>query len=330
MAEAAALTSNRTPTRAYLVIGVGIAAVSLAAIFIRLAQMQGIPSLLIAAGRLSLAALILTPFTLRDYRPQIHQLKRSDLLFAGVSGLFLALHFAAWIFSLEYVSVLIGVVLISTSPLWIAVLEVVVLKVRLGRLVVVGLMTAVVGGIAIGTSGGSDLTPGRNPLLGSILAVSGAVAFAFYMVIGRKLRARLQLLPYIWLVYSCAALILILAVLIVGTPITGYPVVGYIWVVIQERLPFFLSIQTGHPVAGYVWVVALALIPQLIGHSSFNYAVKYLPATFIGVAGQLEPVASAFIAILLFKEMPQPVQVLGSAVILVGVILAVMGQSNDS
>jgi drug/metabolite transporter (DMT)-like permease len=304
MAKAAALTSNRTPTRAYLVIGIGIAAVSVAAIFIRLAQMQGVPSLLIAAGRLMLAAVILTPFTLRDYRPQIRQLKRSDLLLAGVSGLFLALHFAAWIFSLEYASVLIGVVLISTSPLWIALLEVVVLKARLGPLVIVGLITAVIGGISIGTSGGSDLTPGRNPLVGSLLAVSGAAAFAIYMVIGRKLRAKLELLPYIWLVYSCAAIMLILVVLLTRIPVTGYSLMGY------------------------AWVVALALIPQLIGHSSFNYAVKYLPATFIGVAAQLEPVASAFIAVILFKEMPQPVQVLGSAVILAGVILALVGQSK--
>jgi drug/metabolite transporter (DMT)-like permease len=162
----------------------------------------------------------------------------------------------------------------------------------------------VIGGISIGTSGGSDLTPGRNPLVGSLLAVSGAAAFAIYMVIGRKLRAKLELLPYIWLVYSCAAIMLILVVLLTRIPVTGYSLMGY------------------------AWVVALALIPQLIGHSSFNYAVKYLPATFIGVAAQLEPVASAFIAVILFKEMPQPVQVLGSAVILAGVILALVGQSK--
>ena len=305
MAEASILTQTKPPLRAYGVIGLGILAVSLAAIFIRLAQMEGMPSLFIAAGRLTLASLVLTPLTLSRHAKLIRHLARNDLLLAAVSGFFLALHFATWILSLEYTSVLVGVVLVTTGPLWIALLETVFLKTRLGAIVILGLILAIIGGILIGLSGGGDIEPGRNPLLGGILAVCGAIAFAIYIVIGRKLRARLPLLPYIWLVYSCAALVLTVAILATNTPVTGYT-----W-------------------EGYLWVVTLGLVPQLVGHSSFNYAVKYLPATFIGIAGQLEPVASAIIAMLLFREIPHSQQLWGSATILVGISLAALAQARS-
>jgi drug/metabolite transporter (DMT)-like permease len=297
----------RPPIQAYLVVLMGAAAVSLAAIFIRLAQAEHIPSLFIAAGRLTIAALILTPFTLRKHWAEIRTLSRNEIVLALAAGLFLALHFATWILSLEYTSVLISVVLVTTNPLWIAVLEVAFLRAKLSRTVIIGLLIGLVGSIVAGLSAsGNDISPGKAPLLGSILALTGAVAVAVYLVIGRKLRAKLSLLPYIWLVYSCAAIILLLVVAITGTTITGY------------------SSQ------GYLWLVALALIPQLIGHSSFNYALKYFAATWVGIINQLEPVLSAVAAIIVFQEIPAPLQILGSVAILAGVILASIGHNQNS
>lgn len=292
------------PVRAYVIILLGVGAVSLAAIFIRLAQAENIPSLFIAAGRLVVAAIVLTPITLRRYWTDIRGLNRGDLGLALVSGFFLALHFATWILSLEYTSVLISVVLVTTSPLWVALLEVIFLHARLGRLVILGLIIGLVGGVIAALSSGGGIDLGSRPLLGSLLATIGAVCVAIYFVIGRKLRASLDLLPYIWLVYGCAALILLLAVILMGIPITGYS---------SE---------------GYLWLVAMALVPQLLGHSSYNYALKYLPATLVGVISQLEPVLSAIAAALVFGEIPTVLQILGSGIILFGVILATLGQNR--
>ncbi len=294
----------KSPLQAYLVIAMGVAAVSLGAIFIRLAQQDGIPSLFIAAARLSIAALILTPFTLRRHRPEIRKLSRSDLRFAILAGFFLAIHFATWILSLEHTSVLISVVLVSTSPLWVALLEFFFLRAHLGKIIMAGLIISLIGGVIVGLPAG-DVKLGSNPLLGSLLAICGAMAVAAYYVIGRKLRARMSLLPYIWLVYSCAALILLAVVLIMGIPIGGYPS------------------------SGYLWLVSMALIPQLIGHTSYNYALRFLPATYISIAGQLEPVLSALIAYFIFHEVPFIAQILGSAVILTGVMLASLGQARS-
>lgn len=305
MASTTVTTSARPPIQVYLVVLMGAVAVSLAAIFIRLAQGEHIPSLMIAAARLTIAALILTPITLRRHWAEIRALKRNDLLLALLSGLFLALHFATWILSLEYTSVLISVVLVTTNPLWVAVLEVVFLRARLGRMVIIGLLIGFVGSIIAGLASSGPTTPGKEPLLGSILALTGAVCVAIYLVIGRKLRACLNLLPYIWLVYGCAALILLVTITVMGIPVTGYST------------------------NGYLCLLGLALIPQLIGHSSFNYALKYLSATLVGIVNQLEPVLSAVAAIIVFNEVPGTIQILGSVAILAGVILASLGQGQN-
>lgn len=307
---AQAITEQRTPSlQTYLVLGMGVMAVSLAAIFIRLAQAEEVPSLFIAAGRLIIAALLLTPATLRNpcYVDHVRKLTRQDWLLLITSGVFLAIHFAAWVSSLESTTVLISVVLVTTTPIWVALLEVTFLRTRLSQMVIGGLVIALIGGAIIGTADlGETTVSNGDGTTGAILAIIGAIAVAVYLVIGRKVRAQLPLTPYIWLVYGIAAICLSFVILITQTSITGYSLVGY------------------------SWVLALALIPQLIGHSSFNYTLAYLPATYVSVATQSEPVLSALVAYFVFTELPSEGQILGGVVIMVGVLLASLGQSNRS
>lgn len=305
-APAAAASTSNPLARVFAFLFVGVLAASMSSILIRFAQNDGLPSMLIAAGRLTLAALLLTLAVLSRHRADLAQLKRIDLLMAGVSGFMLAIHFATWISSLEFTSVLISVVFVTTGPLWVALLEFTFLRVRIGRLVIVGLIIAVAGGIVIGITGSGDTTPGRQPLLGGALALCGAIAFALYLVIGRRLRAKLSLLPYIWLVYSFTALFLVAVVVITATPVTGYPT------------------------SGYVAIVLLALLPQLVGHTSFNYALRYLSATFVSIASQLEPIGSAIIAFIVFQEIPTEWQLVGSLAIVAGVALASYGQRKEA
>ncbi len=288
-------SAARIPTQVYAILFTGVVATSFAAIFIRYAEDGGMPPALIAAGRLTISALILTPLALR-HRAEIERLTRSDLLLAAASGLLLAIHFATWIASLEYTSILISVVLVGTSPLWSALFELIFLHAHLHRFVLIGLGIGFAGGLVIGLAGsGSDT---GTSALGSVLALAGAMAFAFYLVIGRKLRARLSLTPYIWLVYGFAAIFLLVLLIGSGTPVTGYAPIGYLMIVL------------------------LALVPQLIGHSSFNYSLRYLSATLVGISTQMEPIFSAAAAYLLFGEVPLPLQIVGSAAVLLGVVVA--------
>lgn len=301
------MTDMKHPLRVYIVLLIGVLASSSAAIFIRLAQSEDVPSLVVAGGRVALATLVLLPFVV--FRPshvaQIRQLTRRDLLLVGASGFFLAVHFATWISSLEYTTVLISVVLVSTSPIWVAILEMVFLKARLSQMVILGLVLVVCGGMLIGLSGGdSDSIIANRPTLGATLAITGAIAVAIYMVIGRKVRSSLSTTPYVFMVYGVAAVTMLGIILISGTPITGYST------------------------KGYLLIVGLALFPQLTGHSSANYLLAYLPATYVSLAWQTEPIVSALGAFVVFTETPGPLQILGGGVIIIGVVLATLNNRD--
>jgi drug/metabolite transporter (DMT)-like permease len=285
----------------------GVVAASCAAIFIRYAQAEGIPSLAIAAGRLIVASLLLVPLAFTRHWHDIQRISRRDWLLIIVAGIFLAIHFASWVSSLEYAAVLISVVLVTTGPIWVALLEAVFLRARIGIIVVVGILIAVVGGIIIGVpSGGEGVTFDTQTLIGGGLALIGAIMVSVYVVIGRIVRGRVAVLPYIALVYAVAALVLIAALVVTQTPVTGYSA------------------------AGYGWIIIMGLVPQLIGHSAFNYALGYLPATVVSISTQVESIGSAIVAFLLFNEIPTEIQIIGSLVLAVGVTIAIIGQGRST
>jgi drug/metabolite transporter (DMT)-like permease len=297
------------PIRPALGLGIGILAVSTASIFIRYAQVYA-PSLVIAAYRLGLATLFISPLVYLRYRPELRSLSRRELRLALLSGFFLALHFATWITSLEYTTVASSVVLVSTTPLWVALFSPFVLKEIPSRRVMAGMGLALVGGVIIALSdvcawrsGGlvcpsfHDLVRGRA-FLGDALALIGALMAAAYLMIGRRLRGKTSLISYIFLVYGMAAVVLILFTLFARQPLVGYP-----------------------PPA-YVWFVLLALIPQLVGHSSYNWALRYLPAAAVSVATLGEPVGSTILAYFLLHETPTLMKIFGAILILAGIMIA--------
>lgn len=303
--------SRTVPIRVYVMLLLGILSISFAPILVRLIQDEGVPSLLIASSRLVIAALALTPIVLRQHWQLIRHLTRRDLGFALLSGLFLALHFGSWVTSLEYTSVLISVVFVTSSPLWVAILEFIFLKVKLPRQVIIGLVIAIAGGLLIGLAGqftsSETLTiEQEREFIGGVLSLIGAIAMSVYLIIGRNLqrpdpisgRKKLPIIPYIWLVYGTAGLILLIISLSMGISITGY----------SSR--------------AYLWIIVMAAFPQLVGHSSLNYAVGYLPATLVSMVTQLEPIGSAILAYILFAELPLSLQIIGSIIIVFGVMLA--------
>ena len=300
--------SRPSPAFLYIAIAGGILAVSTAAIFIRYAQ-QDAPSLVIAAMRLSLASAILAPVAWLRHRDELRALTRHTLGLGLLSGFFLALHFATWISSLEFTSVASSVVLVSTTPLWVALLSPLVLKESPSKATLAGLGLALLGGTVVGLSEAcrwenglicpplSEFTRGEA-FLGNFLSLCGAWMAAGYLLIGRRLREKMSLIPYIFVVYSMAAIVLIAIMLGFG------------------QTPF------GYPPLVYLWLLALALVPQLLGHSTFNWALRYLPASFVSVTLLGEPIGSTILALLILKESPSALEIGGGLLILAGIYVA--------
>jgi drug/metabolite transporter (DMT)-like permease len=279
----------------------GITAASTAAIFIRYAQQEGAPSLVIAACRLTIASLVLAPWALSRRRAELTALTRRELCLALLSGLFLSLHFAAWISSLEYTTVASSVVLVSTTPLWVAILSPFTIREPIGRAQLAGMLLALAGGVVIGVSDSSE-TAARNPLLGDLLALAGAMMAASYLLIGRRLRKKMTLVSYTFVVYGAAAVMLVIFMQAGGYSPLGYPSVTYLWFVL------------------------LALVPQLLGHSSINWALGYLSAASVSTILLGEPIGSTILAVILLHEMPGALKILGVVLILAGIYAVARGE----
>jgi drug/metabolite transporter (DMT)-like permease len=292
-----------SPRLQYLVLGIGILAISSGSILIRVAQGEGAPSLVIAFWRTMLSALMILPFAVAGKRGEIRALPGPSWLLAMLSGLLLGIHFAAWISSLALTSITSSTVLVATVPIWVALASPVVLNEPLSRGVKQGIGLAILGTVVISLSAITASARGSNPLLGNALALLGGVTAAGYLIIGRRLRPHLSLLSYTTIVYGMAGVTLLLFNLLSGTAITGYgPAV-------------------------FLLFLAIAAFPQLVGHSSLNWALSFLPAAYVAVVAISEPVGASLLAMVIFKEFPGPLVILGSAIILIGVYLSSRDQA---
>ncbi len=268
-------------------------AVSAAAILIRLAEA---PAVAVAFWRCTLGAAVLLPpaLLMRERFP-----RGRDLWVGVASGVALGAHFGFWISSLDYTSVAASVVLVSTQPVFVAILAYALFGERTSPLSFAGILAAVAGTAVIAGDG----SVGSAALLGNALALVGAVTVAVYVLIGRSSRTGgVGVLPYSIVVYSAAALTLLPAALLLDVQLWGYS--GETW----------------------FWLWAITLGPQIMGHTVFNWALGYVEASILSGTILAEPVVSALLAWAILSEKPGLPTVLGGAVVLVGLFLLLRGR----
>ena len=281
-------------------LSVGVVAVSTGAIFVKAADA---PALVTAAYRVGIAALVLLPLSWFHVRRELFALKPREVGLTLVAGAFLALHFGTWIASLDYTSVANSVVLVNTNPVWVGLLTPLVTRERIRPGTVACILLSVVGGTVIGWG---DLATGGGALWGDALALLGGVFAALYLLMGRRLRRRLSLLAYIFMCYGGAAVFLWLAVGLSGLPVTGF------------------SAGTWGAFAG------MALFSQLVGHTSYNWALKWLSTSTVAISLLGEPIGASLLAYLLFDEALTAHKFLGGGLILLAIYLAARSEGRRS
>lgn len=266
---------------------VAVCAISSGGVLARLAG--DADPVVVAFWRTGLAALILAP-TLRratlDWRA---------LGLTALAGLCLAAHFWTWFASLNHISVMRSVVLVTLAPLWVGLMEWGLFKQRPPLRFWLGIGVALVGVVVMATA-----EQGQASLRGDALALVGGVLSSAYLVIGREVRQTMHWGPYGALVCGSAAVWLLPVALVGGLPLLGW--------------------------APSTWMalVALALVPQLLGHVGFNFAVRWVPARTIAALILLEPVGATLLAAVVLAEVPQGVELLGGVAILAGVAVATL------
>jgi len=274
----------------YLAVMTGVLAVSFSALFVRLSTA---PALIIATYRLLFTFLLLAPFAVS----KLHLLKaldRRQILLASASGVCLAFHFATWFTSLQYTSVASSTVLVTLQPVFVVLGSWLFFREKVHRLALLGGGIALLGSLVIGAS---DFKAGGTALLGDGLALLAAMLVSGYLLIGRKMRRDVPLEAYTFVTYGSSTLVLILLSLLSRVPFTGYPP--------KDWILFF----------------ALALVCTVLGHTVFNWVLKYVQASVVSVSVMAEPIGAIIWASIFLREFPNPRQMVGGCLIFTGLYL---------
>ena len=290
--------------RALLIILTLIFSAGVTPIAIRITQSEGMPSLVIVWIRLWLVSIGLAPLILTRYRQDLARLTKRQILLSFVAGFWLAINLFMLFVALEFTSVLMTSVIRRTTPIWIVLPEILIFGVIFSRRFWFSLAFTLVGVVMVGIGGLTAIEAGSNPLLGGGIAIFGSFCISIYLLIGRRLNNVIPPLLYSFLCFCSAALVTTVFVSLTKTPVTGYPADSYIWALI------------------------VTVLAQVLGHIFMNVALQYFTATALSIVLQAGVVVSAVIALFLFGEIPSMLQVVGSALVIYGVIVTTMEQTK--
>lgn len=290
--------------RGLLIVLVMIFSAGVTPIVIRITQSEGMPSLVIVWIRLWLVSIGLAPLIWTRYRKDLARLTRRQILLSIIAGFWLSLNLLLLFAALEYTSVLMTSVLRRTTPMWIVLPEIILFGVVFSRRFWLSLFVTLTGVTMVGLGGLSAIEAGSEPLLGGAMALCGSFCFGAYLLIGRQLNNLIPPLLYSFLVFFSSALVTSAFVIITATPVIGYSL------------------------NGYLWSIVVTILAQVLGHVFMNLSLQHFTATAVAIILQVGVVLSAVIALFVFGEIPSLLQVIGSALVIYGVIVTTREQTK--
>lgn len=274
-----------------LIVLLGVLGVSASSVLVRLSTA---PSLILVFYRVGMATLLLAPWVWLHHRQEVKNLSAREVLLCLGSGSALGLHFSAYFESLRYTSIASSVVLVDTEVLFVALIGMLLFRKKLSARAWLAVAMALGGSVIIAMA---DTAAGSDALRGDALALAGALFVAIYTMIGAVCRKSISTTVYTFLVYLAASLTVLVIAAAGGQAITGYGSINYL---------------TGF---------GMAILCTLMGHSVFSWGLKYLPPAFISTAKLLEPVFASLLGLVLFREIPGTLTILGGIIIIIAIAL---------
>ncbi|MEG6573056.1 DMT family transporter [Caldibacillus debilis] len=285
-------TQSETPAvNPYLVIAFGVFSVSTSAVLVKLAEA---PAGVIAFYRLFFSVLLMLPVVLTRNLKDIGGFSLKDLFLSAVSGIFLAFHFILWFESLNYTSVASSTVLVTLQPLFSFAGTYLLYKERITFRTIVSGMVAIFGSILISWG---DFNISGEAFFGDVLALIACALITGYLLFGQSVRKRVSLFPYTFVVYSISSVTLWI----------------YVWANGQSFYPYRPQ--------DWIYFLLLAVFPTLLGHTLFNWSLKWVSTNVISMAILFEPVGAALLAFFILGETLKWTQIIGGLIVLSGLFL---------
>ena len=284
----------------YFVIAIGVVSVSSSAIFVKLSTAE--PAV-IAFYRLLFSVLLMLPVFLLKYRMEIKKIKKRDWILTSAAGIFLAFHFILWFESLNYTSVASSTVLVTLQPIFAFAGAYFFYKERFSVKAILSGVVAVLGSLLISWG---DFRVSGLALIGDMLALIACGFITAYLLLGQTVRKRLSSITYTFVVYSASTITLFI----------------YAWTAGNSFGPY--------PSSDWLYFLLLAVFPNLLGHSLFNWSLRWVSTTTISMAILLEPIGAALLAYWILGETIQWTQTVGGAIILASLMIFLRDEQNKS
>lgn len=278
----------------YIPIAIGVLSVALSAIFVKFTVAD---SGVVAFYRMLFSVLFMAPLFFMKYRGEVKELSKKDWILSAVAGVFLALHFVLWFESLNYTSVASSTVLVTLQPIFAFVGTYFIFKEKISGKAILSAAIAITGSFIISWS---DFQIGGSALYGDLLALIACAFITIYLLFGQEVRKRISLMTYTFIVYSISTLTLFIYVVAKGASFGPYPQMEW------------------------MWYILLALIPNFLGHTLFNWAIKYVSTNAISIAILFEPVGATILAFYIFNESLTSAQLTGGIIVILGILLFVI------
>jgi len=243
----------------------------------------------------------MAPLFFWKYTNEIKKLTIRDWGFSSVAGIFLAFHFILWFESLQYTSVASSTVLVTLQPLFAFVGTYFFFKENITLKTIFAGAIAIVGSMLISWG---DFKLSGTAFYGDMLALIACALVTAYFLFGQDVRKRLSLVTYTMLVYAVSTITLFIYVLMKGESFGPYPTIDWIWFIL------------------------LAIVPNLFGHTLFNWSIKYVSTNVVSIAILFEPIGAAILALLIFKEYLIATQIIGGLIVIVGILLFVVDEKK--
>ena len=285
----------------------GILGVSCSSIFIRFTDA---PAMVVVFFRMAFAAVPLAVLVLsrRELREELKDLGIRPILGALLSGVFLAMHLTAYVESVHLTTITSATLLVDTEVLFVALVSVLLFREKISRPGMIGILLALAGSVMLSAG---DLLLGQakglivmenagTHIRGDLFALLGAVFLAVYTLLGSRLRKSFSTISYTFLAYAGASAVLLCACLVTSVPLTGWSTDDY----------FYSFLMT--------------VFCTYLGHTIFNWGLRYLPAPFISTCRLGEPVVATILAVVVFGEVPGAHQIIGGVIVLAGLYIYCM------
>lgn len=285
---------EKPPIHPYIPIIIGVISISFSAIFVKLANAD---SGVIAFYRMLFSVIIMTPLFLKNHVHDIKLLGAKDWIFSSIAGIFLAFHFILWFESLNYTSVASSTVLVTMQPLFAFVGTYLFFQERISMQAILSGVIAIAGSVLISWG---DFKVSGSALFGDVLALIACAFVTAYFLFGQDVRKRLSLITYTMVVYSISTVCLFIYILLKAESFGPYP---------------FMT---------WVWFLLLAIVPNLLGHTLFNWSIKWVSTNVISVAVLFEPIGAAILASIIFGEELIATQIIGGIAVILGIMLFVI------